>query len=258
MSSGGSPHAALASPVRRRILGLLRAAANRPGEARDLDVYDLSRATGLHVTTVRFHLDVLRRAGLVSSRPRPRTSAGRPRLGFSAAADLDPRPDPYRTLAGQLAGAFGASAQTRSRRGELVGRDWAAELVADSPPSQSVAAAANTVSQLFVDLGFASDLATERDRHLMELHACPFIEVAREHPDVVCAVHRGLLRGLLERLSPAPYECGLQVQVAPDLCIAHVAPDTTDGGVRTGRDAHQCSTGRNGRDVVDSVHGQDG
>lgn len=258
MTSGGSSHAALASPVRRRILGLLRAAARHRGESRDLDVYDLSHATGLHVTTVRFHLDVLRRAGLVSSRPRPRSTAGRPRLGFSAAADVEPQADPYRTLARQLIGAFGASAQTRSRRGELVGRDWATELVADLPPSQSVAVAANTVSRVFVDLGFASDLATERGRHVMELRACPFIEVAREHPDVVCAVHLGLLRGLLARLSPTPYECGLQAQVAPDLCIAHVAPRATDSGVVTRRDARQRSTGRQNRDLVDSVRGQDG
>jgi hypothetical protein len=45
--------------------------------------------------------------------------------------------------------------------------------------------------------------------------------VAREHPQVVCAVHAGLLQGALSRLSvPDAQRAGIRPFVAPDLCIA--------------------------------------
>ena len=58
------------SKPRRRLLKLLRR-SDTP-----LDVYQLADATGLHITTVRFHLDVLARAGQVTVQKTPRTTPG--------------------------------------------------------------------------------------------------------------------------------------------------------------------------------------
>ncbi len=55
----------------------------------------------------------------------------------------------------------------------------------------------------------------------ISLHACPFRAVAREHPDVVCAIHLGLLRGSLERLG-ARVSSRLRPFVEPDLCVAEI------------------------------------
>ncbi len=71
-------HAALASPTRRSILAALRSA----GSPRD--AHALSRDLGLHVTTVRFHLERLAGAGLVRVEPSAGGRRGRPRLLYSA------------------------------------------------------------------------------------------------------------------------------------------------------------------------------
>src|SRR2546423_8994937 len=62
----------LAVPSRRRLLEALRG-ANDP-----LDLVALATASGLHPNTVRFHLDVLARAGLVQERRQRRATRGRP------------------------------------------------------------------------------------------------------------------------------------------------------------------------------------
>ncbi len=43
------------------------------------------------------------------------------------------------------------------------------------------------------DLGFAPRLGPAPDE--IELHRCPFREVAEAHPEVACALHLGLMRG---------------------------------------------------------------
>ena len=67
-----APSDPAASKPRRRLLKLLRR-SDTP-----LDVYQLADTTGLHITTVRFHLDVLARAGQVTVQKTPRTTPGDP------------------------------------------------------------------------------------------------------------------------------------------------------------------------------------
>lgn len=52
-------------------------------------------------------------------------------------------------------------------------------------------------------LGFAPQRqAAEPGRVLFRLGNCPYREAVRENPPVVCAMHRGLTLGLLDRLDP--------------------------------------------------------
>ena len=62
------------------------------------------------------------------------------------------------------------------------------------------------------------------DSTVIELHRCPFVEVAREYRDVVCGVHLGLLRGALGGLHAPPTSVRLEPFVRPDLCAATLAP----------------------------------
>ena len=75
------------------------------------------------------------------------------------------------------------------------------------------------------------------DRREIRLHQCPFLEVAQEHREVVCAVHLGLMRGMLDELD-APLEATrLDPFVEPDLCItrlANTAGDADRAGVQSG------------------------
>ena len=57
-----------------------------------------------------------------------------------------------------------------------------------------------------------------------ELQTCPYAEAVRENPAVVCTLHRGVVRGVLERLQPGAELVGF-VPKPPDVagCIVDVA-----------------------------------
>ena len=90
-------HRALGSASRVRLLEALRAEG-------PLEAEKLAERVGLHLNTVRAHLNVLREAGLVGVRSLPSAGPGRPRLAF-AATDLladEGHPGAFRLLAGIL------------------------------------------------------------------------------------------------------------------------------------------------------------
>jgi predicted ArsR family transcriptional regulator len=205
---------ALASPQRRRLLALLRDG----GTAQD--AHELAAATGLHVSTVRFHLDLLLRAGLVARRSRPRATAGRPRTVYTAISQ--PEPGGYPALARLLAAHLADTAEERIARAEQAGLSWAAEVPVDPdlPAQVDAGQAATAVTGMFARLGFDPELAGDEIR----LRACPFRAAARANPEVVCSVHLGLLRGTLARLGAPPTATRLLPFVEPELCLAQLTP----------------------------------
>jgi predicted ArsR family transcriptional regulator len=222
-NGSGDVYAAQASPSRRRLLSLLR-------EAGAQDAHQLAAAVGLHVSTVRFHLQILERAGLVHGRPRPRGGSGRPRTVYAPVPrEPDRRPSAYEQVAGLLAAHLDDTAAGRTARAERAGGAWAARLTPSVPPpdagpATSLDTAAHRVNDVFADLGFDPDLTTTGDRRRIALRACPLRAVAREHPEVVCAMHLGLLRGALTRVGAPPTAVELLPFVEPELCVAHLAP----------------------------------
>lgn len=212
------PAAPLASPQRQRLYDLL-GAAEEPRDAQDL-----AAATGLHVTTVRFHLDVLRRAGLVAGRSQSRATAGRPRTVYTAVSRREP--GGYPTLTRLLAAHLADTPEARAVRAEQAGTAWAAELTAVADPPSKVGAeqAAQEVTRMFAQLGFDPELAGDQADRQIRLRACPFRAAARANPEVICSVHRGLLRGILTRLGAPPTTARLLPFVEPELCLAQLTP----------------------------------
>ena len=51
-------------------------------------------------------------------------------------------------------------------------------------------------------LGFAPQREQRQGRVLFRLGNCPYREAVRANRPVVCALHRGLTRGLLDQLDP--------------------------------------------------------
>ena len=142
MSTDASHNAAalLASPVRRRLVDALANAdtgATTPG----FTAAELGAQVGLHVTTVRFHLDQLVAAGLVESAVRREGGAGRPRQVYSLAPgsldDVDDRTEigSLRLLSGLLAQTLGDGASGRTITPAEAGRRWALEHVPAQPDS---------------------------------------------------------------------------------------------------------------------------
>ncbi len=214
----GPPPAALASPQRRRLLELLRASES------PRDAPELAAATGLHVTTVRFHLDLLRRAGLVDSHSQPRATVGRPRTVYTAVSHAPA--GGYPALTRLLAAHLADTPEARAARAEQAGVDWAEELSAeaDRPLQVDAQAAARTVTSMFAELGFDPELAGDETDRQIRLRACPFRDAARANPEVVCSVHLGLLRGTLTRLGAQPTTTRLLPFVEPELCLAQLTP----------------------------------
>ncbi len=190
-----------------------------------MDAADLAAAIGMHVTTLRFHLGVLEDAGLVGRRVERSGRPGRPRQLYSAVtAEGD---SGSHLLAEVLTGALAADPETGSDWSERAGRKWADDLHLATPPDDepptSWEGATNQVGRLFDQLGFAPQLVTEPDRMEIELHACPFRDLAGTAPQIVCTVHLGLLRGALSRLGvESAGRATLTPFVGPELCVASV------------------------------------
>jgi predicted ArsR family transcriptional regulator len=208
-------HAALAVASRRQLLEALRSAEEPQ------DVAALAAAVGVHLTTARFHLNVLERAGLVHRSAERASRPGRPRQLYSASAEPEPG-EGHGQLAHVLADALAADPDTGTRLAEQAGRRWAEQHV----PAGSEASwdrGTREVGDLFGRLGFAPRLIDKAGQRHLELHACPFRDLARSYPQVVCTVHLGLLRGALGGLGVATAErAALRPFVEPELCIADV------------------------------------
>jgi predicted ArsR family transcriptional regulator len=212
-------HRALADGTRNRLLRILR------GSHGPLDARELADQLGLHLTTVRAHLDVLVDAGLVTSHSEDRATPGRPRRLYVAAGDPPSAAEAggYLLLAEMLAGQLAGTSNDVARDAQRAGREWGAYLVERPPPYTTTPSgtARADVLQLMDRLGFQPELTDDGSRIL--LHRCPFLDVARRHPDVVCALHLGIMQGALRTLG-APLDArDLEPFVEPSLCVAHIA-----------------------------------
>src|SRR5689334_13228182 len=135
-----------------------------------VDAVELASRLKLHVTTVRFHLDALCDEGAIERTRMNRDGRGRPRTGYRAVAErLD-----YRILAEILAMELGETVETRARRAQRAGVQWA-ERIADSQPEAvggpggtDAAAAGDSLdrgavlaTEVFDRMGFDAELAAE-------------------------------------------------------------------------------------------------
>jgi len=208
---------ALAARSRRRILEILRSAG------RPVAVGELAAAVALHVTTARAHLRVLEGAGLVVRTPHLPVGRGRPRHYYAPVTEHAPG-EGHRQLAELLAAALDAGGDEGRRRAEDAGRRWA-EIQVPEPAELSWEQAFGGLDDLFSRLGFAPRrVDDDRSRLRVALERCPFRDVARAHPEVVCSLHLGLMRGALSRfgLPGAADAAVLRPFVAPELCMVEV------------------------------------
>lgn len=188
------PDDVLAQPSRARLfreLGDLRRPAGTQEMAARLD---------LHPNGVRVHLERLLQSGLVV-RERSRRNVGRPRDMWSIAPGAQPGGDPpsaYTDLARWLAQAMGGE-ETGPLAVEAAGREIGRGLA----PEEATGTADEQLHGALTSLGFAPE--RERDPAgtvTYRLCNCPYRDVARESRDVVCTLHRGVTRGLLDAIAP--------------------------------------------------------
>jgi predicted ArsR family transcriptional regulator len=230
-------HRVLAGVSRVAVLQALRAGAG------SLDVQAIAEQVGLHTNTVRAHLDQLMEAGLVESAVQERATPGRPRRLFRATATSGAGAEgSYKVLAEVLASGIRDGEPAPGAVAAQAGRRWGQHLEQQGGASTEPVDAGRALERIVAlldDVGFAprvgepaspaTDPAGTGSVTMIELHRCPFYDIAREHTDVVCAVHLGLIQGALDQMQAPPSSVRIEPFVRPDLCLVHMAPAVIDG-----------------------------
>jgi predicted ArsR family transcriptional regulator len=194
-----------------RVLATLRAA----GRALTLD--ELQDRTGLHRNTLRGHLDAIVAGGNASRIASRSGGRGRPAwtylarepeyaaLAMALASGLDQGAAPSSSADVDASAGDAGTLDPAAARG---GRAWGERL---RTQLGAVEDGRERVVMALAHTGFAPQ---ERDDRVT-LHACPILDAARSHPAVVCAVHLGLVEGVLgaegARLQPRPDTLGCVV-----------------------------------------------
>lgn len=209
---------------RARVLRVLREA----GDA--VDARHVAERTGLHRNTARFHLDGLVDAGLAGRETETRTRPGRPRMVYRATVtDAPGGRRSYRLLAEMLTSVVTHTVPDPARAAVAAGEAWGRYLAERPVPTRRIDAeeGIRRLTAVLEDAGFApgavEDTDARADGRVIPLQHCPFLEVAEQDRDVVCSLHLGLMRGVLEQVR-APLEADrLEPFVEPSLCLAHLA-----------------------------------
>lgn len=182
-----------------RVLSTLRDAG------RALTLSELQDATGLHPNTLRGHLDALVAAGSASRIATRSGGRGRPAWAYLA------REPEYAALAMALAsGLDSGEGRTLDPAAVRGGRAWGERL---RDQLGAVEDGRERVLLALTHTGFAPEASGDQ----VTLNACPLLDAARSHPAVVCAVHLGLVEGVLGQdgagLRPRPDTLGCVVSL---------------------------------------------
>lgn len=182
--------------------------------ARPLATADIAESLALHTNTVRPHLERMREAGLIAMQVGGRGDVGRPQHRYSIASDapsLGLEPPTMPVLARMvlaMAKRLQASPEDAAAVGAEEGRRRA----------RPYAAAPSTLEALVSDLdrlGFdpivtdaigavVDDVCADEGAAAVVAFAnCPFADLAQQHPDLVCGLHRGLVAGFVAQMGDA-------------------------------------------------------
>lgn len=246
---GGTSSGAPSAPAERRPARLRTGDAGGRRDVLQLlltegagTVAALADRTGLHENTVRSHLDRLVRDGLAARDVEVRTVRGRPRHVYRAvlpAGGPEDAPGPARGLdetaarAGLtrvlLAGYGAAEADVVA-----AAREAGEQLLDTLPGAPRPGGTGTPADQLRALTGHLDRVGFDPvpadgpvpGVPVIQLWRCPFLDLARARPEVVCAVHLGLARGVLDRVG-GPWRADRLVPFAgPRHCDLHLAAAT--------------------------------
>lgn len=197
--------------------------------SRPLSITEIADRLGVHANTVRFHLQTLLDDGRIERTTGPADGPGRPPQLFAPVPGMDPTgPRHYRVLAEVLVASLAAETDPAARAidaGRLWGRRRAEQ--DDGTPTTSDGSVAGLVG-LLDELGFAPEASvtaagdSEAGLPVIDLHHCPFLELAGARSEVVCPIHLGIMRGALESWGSPVTVDRLEPFARPDLCTTHL------------------------------------
>ncbi|WP_324784962.1 helix-turn-helix transcriptional regulator [Streptomyces sp. H51] len=225
-------------PVSRQRHAVLQHLRGRP---RPVTAAALAEECGLHVNTVREHLDALVDSGLAVRERGAAAGRGRPAWRYLSRPPQQSAVREYAGLAAVLAGQIARSSADPEAEARAAGEEWGRALVAGQEPPGNTAQARGRIIALLDEIGFAPETEGEggsagggggetesagdgRGELRVRLPHCPFIEIAREHPGVICGVHAGLVRAGYAALGGAPDEVSLRPFAEPGACRLSFVP----------------------------------
>ncbi|MGP7959275.1 helix-turn-helix transcriptional regulator [Sanguibacter sp. A247] len=224
---------ALAAGSRVELLHLLQTSG-------PLHLEDLVATTGLHSNTVRGHLAVLCEVDLVRREPEVRTVRGRPRMVYRATSAQDVADDP------EASRRLDDSIEQARRAAAVVAHAWNDAAVPDEAAGSATPGRDVLALEAHLDrVGF--DPVYEASEATFHLWRCPFVELARALPEVVCRLHEGLAQRTLDAAGGEHDVVRLQPFVGPDHCTLSLQPRpaAAPGGAETApaepRAASTCS-----------------
>lgn len=176
-------------------------------DAEGLTASEVAESTGLHANVARHHLDKLVSGGYLVVTQRATSGAGRPAkvyqstgtnldLGFDLGHD-----DILVTLLGKALSRLpqNEASELAEEVGIEFGRKMAAAMGDQSDSQRSFRSALHVVADALSAHGFAAHAErTGNELRIVSDH-CPFGDVAIDHP-VICAVDRGMVKGMLTSL----------------------------------------------------------
>lgn len=196
---------AFGDQTRREIYLLAREAAE------GVTATEIADHFALHPNVARHHLEKLTSGGYLtaeiakaSGEARP---AGRPSKRYRATDGDEGLRLPLRhddVLAGLLARALDAlGAEQAEALADEVGFEYGQVLAERMEPGaghRSARTAIAAVADALTAHGFAAHAESDGNQLAIVSECCPFGETAQSYPHVVCALDRGMIRGMLARL----------------------------------------------------------
>ena len=187
---------------------------------RPLATADIAESLQLHANTVRPHLERMRDAGLLAVEVGGRGDVGRPQHRYSVAADapslgLEPPSIPVLArMVLSMAKRLHASVADAEAVGADEGRERARPyanapstleaLVSDLDRLGFDPFVTDALKRLPDPIGDVPDGGLDDDAAAVVAFAhCPFAELAHEHPEIVCGLHRGLVAGFVAQMGDA-------------------------------------------------------
>jgi predicted ArsR family transcriptional regulator len=190
---------AFGDPTRRQIYLFLRE------HPEGVTASEVAEQFTLHSNVARHHLDKLTAGGYVEVfvlRP-PGGGAGRPSKRYRSTTQEAVVPAPRRgddllviLLGEALARIAPEEAETMA---EAVGEGYGRRLAAQMSPGEShrsFRTALHAIADALTAHGFEAHAEARGGSLALIKDSCPFLDTARQHP-VICAVDRGMVRGML-------------------------------------------------------------
>jgi len=212
-TTGGSDHGGR----RTHIIQILR------DSKEPLSVVQVADMVGIHANTARFHLESLVDAGLATREPEASSQPGRRRILYSGTLpnQTHERAQGYRLLSEILTSTIANKFPEVGEEMYDVGLQWGSYLTSRPAPFETLDEdeIGHRVMDKLDALWFAPEFRATPRPHLL-LHNCPFIESAKDAPNVVCRLHVGMINGSLAELRSTRRVVELDPLVRPHTCRA--------------------------------------